>query len=296
MLKLRFANKEHGDVWLVEPSVLIGSDIACQASLKNAGIQSRHADIRIKGDQLTLVNVAGDKTITINGRAVDKQADLQVGDTIVIAGVQMLIVDPKTEAKPLSNVPESSGWAIRPNHSALANKVYSINGTTVLGRDKDECDLTFSVTHLSRKHAQLSIVNGQLLVKDLESTNGTFVNGEKITKEVKLKKGDELRLDALSFTIIGPGAEGDKTTVRAAVVPLTTAGVAQPAPKPAAQPAHAPVQGIQREKKPVAAHAPAQGNTAASAGKSDGGTATTWIIVGVALVVVAGALAYFLTR
>lgn len=298
MLKMRFSNKEHGDVWLVEPSVLIGSDIACQASVKRDGIQSRHADIRIKGDQLTLVNLVGDKTMTINGRVVDKQADLKVGDTIVIMGVQMLVVDPKTEAKPLSNVPESSGWAIRPNHSALANKVYSINGTTVLGREKDECDLTFSVTHLSRKHAQLTIINGQLMVKDLESTNGTFVNGERITKEVKLKKGDELRLDALSFTVIGPGGEADKTTVRAAVVPL--ASMAPATPKPSSQqPVHTPVQGLNRDKKPVvSSSSPSSQPTQSQPSSNDSasGSAGMWIGVAVVLIAVAAAVGYFITK
>ena len=143
----------------------------------------------------------------------------------------MLVVDPKDERKAASEIQASSGWAIRPNHSALANKLYSINGETTVGRAA-ECDLSFSVAHMSRKHAQLSIINGQLVVKDLESANGTFVNGKQV-QEAKLQKGDELRLDTLSFTVIGPGGDSDKTTVRMAV---TTA--ARPAPAPSVSAAH----------------------------------------------------------
>jgi hypothetical protein len=134
MLKLRFANKEHGDVWLVEPSVLLGSDSGCQVVLKRDGIQSRHIDIQIKGDQLTLVNLAADTSLALNGQPVAKQADLKAGDSFTLAGMQVVVVDPKTEARPAAEVQASSGWAIRPNHSALANKLYPINGDTVLGR------------------------------------------------------------------------------------------------------------------------------------------------------------------
>ncbi len=238
MLKLRFANKEHGDVWLVEPSVLIGSDTVCQVLLKRDGIQTRHLEIQIKGDALTLVNLANDKALTVNGQLFDKQTTLKVGDEIQLAGMTLVVVDPKSELKPAAEAPSTSGWAVRPNHSALANKIYSINGDTVLGRST-ECDLSFSVTHLSRKHAQLSILNGQLVVKDLGSANGTFVNGERV-QEAKLQRGDELRLDTLSFTVIGPGGEADKTTVRAAITPLQVAKAeAQTAPAAAVSAAQA---------------------------------------------------------
>lgn len=253
MFKLRFVNKEHGDVWLVEPSVLIGADAACQVMLKQDGIKPRHADIQIKGNQLTLVNLADDADLKINGKACNKQATLNVGDKIAIAGMQLLVVDPKDERKAPADVQASSGWAIRPNHSALANKIYSINGDTVVGRAA-ECDLSFSVSHMSRKHAQLSIVNGQLVVQDLGSANGTFVNGKQV-QEAKLNKGDELRLDTLSFTVIGPGGDSDKTTVRMAVTaPVATAPTAKAVnPAPAARPAPAPATpAAEREKKRAA--------------------------------------------
>jgi pSer/pThr/pTyr-binding forkhead associated (FHA) protein len=94
----------------------------------------------------------------------------------------------------------------------------------VLGRS-NECDIVLSVTHLSRKHAELSVIGNKLVVKDLESANGTFVNGKRI-KEETLQKGDELRLDTLSFTVIGQADELDKTSVRAAINPAILAAAA----------------------------------------------------------------------
>jgi pSer/pThr/pTyr-binding forkhead associated (FHA) protein len=290
MLKLRFINKEHGDVWLVEPSVQIGADTTCQVALKRDGIKPRHADIQIKGNQLTLVNLADDASLTVNGKACNKQSALSVGDQIVIAGVQLILVDPKDERKLLADVQAASGWAIRPNHSALANKIYNINGDTVLGRAV-ECDLSFSVAHMSRKHAQLSIVNGQLMVKDLESANGTFVNGKQI-QEAKLNKGDELRLDTLSFTVIGPGGDSDKTTMRMAVTlpPASVSAAKATAPAQAVRPA--PV--ADREKKRAAGTTTFQKAVVASeeAKQEAAGSKISLVLVAVALAAMIGIAAY----
>lgn len=285
MLKLRFVNKEHGDVWLVEPSVLIGADPACQVVLKQASIKPRHADIQIKGNQLTLVNLADDAGTTINGKACNKQAALNVGDQIVIAGVNMLVVDPKDERKAQSAVQASSGWAIRANHSALANKIYAINGDTVLGRAA-ECDLSFSVAHMSRKHAQLSIINGQLMVKDLDSANGTFVNGTQV-QEAKLYKGDELRLDALSFTVIGPGGDSDKTTVRAAVTPIPAAVNPVVKPDVPVRSVSAATPAVDREKKRAAGTTTFQKAVAASDEAKQKANSSQWNLVAAALALVA---------
>lgn len=297
MLKLRFANKEHADVWLVEPSVLIGADAGCQVSLKRDGIQPRHVDIQIKGDQLTLVNLANDKALMLNGSPVDKQAALHIGDSISLAGMQLSVIDPKSEARPVADVQASSGWAIRPNHSALANKIYSINGDTVLGR-ATECDLSFSVTHLSRKHAQLSIVNGQLMVKDLGSANGTFVNGQQV-QESKLQKGDELRLDTLSFTVIGPGGDADKTTVRAAVTPVISAKET-PVAQPVAASAPSPGADIQEKKRVAGTTAFQKAVNASEEAKQEAKQEAVtlkanWAIVAVALLAVVAIVGYMLS-
>lgn len=295
MLKLRFANKEHGDVWLVEPAVLLGTDSSCQVMLKRDGVQPRHIEVLVKGDELQLVNLSNDANLTVNGKRAEKQQPLQIGDELSLAGMTLIVIDPKAEPRasaPGAATPESSGWAIRPNHSALANKTYTINGDTTLGRSA-ECDLSFSVTHLSRKHAQLSIVRGNLMVKDLGSANGTYVNGKRV-EEAKLERGDELRLDTLSFTVIGPGGEADKTTLRAAISVPSAAPVARPAaPSPAADSDNTEAE---KERKRVAGTTAFNRAVTASeeakqeAAKPDG---INWIMVIIALFAIAGVVLYY---
>jgi len=63
----------------------------------------------------------------------------------------------------------------------------------VIGRDPDWCDISILETTISRKHCLLSKEGGRLTIKDLESSNGTFVNNERIA-EAQLSAGDTVRL------------------------------------------------------------------------------------------------------
>lgn len=296
MLKLRFRNKEQGDVWLVEPGVVVGSDSACQAVLKRDGVQPRHFEIQIKRDALTLINLVDDKKLTVNGRVVEGQLVLKIGDEVVLAGITLEVVDPKNDIKP-APVAAASEWAIRATHTALANKIYPITTDTTLGR-APECELSFSVAHLSRKHAHLFIKNGQMMVKDLDSANGTFVNDQKV-QEAKLNRGDILRLDTLCFTVIGPGGDSDKTVMRAAVMPLPSTAAATK-PEVAAQPARVPASAVSTAEKDKKVVGVTTFNKAVSASEAAKDTAEstessgTWIFAVGALVAVVAVIAYLI--
>lgn len=55
---------------------------------------------------------------------------------------------------------------------------------------------------ISRHHCSVNVENGKVVVKDLKSRNGTFVNGERLEGEVQLKVGDRLRVGRLQFEIL----------------------------------------------------------------------------------------------
>lgn len=70
----------------------------------------------------------------------------------------------------------------------------------IIGR-LPECNLRIESKALSRRHAQINVNDGSVTVKDLGSTNGTFVDGQKITEEVELKNGQTLRVGPLETTV-----------------------------------------------------------------------------------------------
>lgn len=62
-----------------------------------------------------------------------------------------------------------------------------------IGRSSDNNEI-FAQGEISRHHCELYSVNKKLFIKDLGSSNGTYVNGKRISKPVWLKKGDKVSL------------------------------------------------------------------------------------------------------
>ena len=66
-----------------------------------------------------------------------------------------------------------------------------------------ECDLVLGENTLSSKHAKISRAGNQYEIIDLNSTNGTFVNGERITRKI-LRADDRIRVDVYEFLFVNP--------------------------------------------------------------------------------------------
>jgi len=60
-----------------------------------------------------------------------------------------------------------------------------------IGRDST-VQLVVRDPEASRRHAQLETQNGTVFLRDLESSNGTFVNGRKLESTIELREGDEV--------------------------------------------------------------------------------------------------------
>ncbi len=125
---------------------------------------------------------------------------------------------------------DKDSWQLIASGSWLAGQHFIIDKHTVLGRDA-ECDITIPGTHLSRRHAEIAVSGDKLLVRDLGSANGTFVN-DKAVNEAELYPGDSIRFDVLTFTVAGP-------TTAAAMTKKATNKTTRPAQKrpPVANPA-----------------------------------------------------------
>ena len=83
---------------------------------------------------------------------------------------------------------------------------------TAIGRGED-CELRIPLPSVSRRHCELREEGGGLKVKDLASSNGTFVNNQRIT-EASLKAGDRLAVGPVVLTVVIDGDPSDVKPVK----------------------------------------------------------------------------------
>jgi len=124
-----------------------------------------------------------------------------------------------------------------------------VEAEVIIGREG--ADLTISDTQLSRHHASVRPVAGGVVVEDLGSTNGTFVNGRRISEPVTLTAGATLRLGNSEIVVELPqgvatraSPKEDAHRTRAAAGVADAGPQLQPAPAAplAAAPPSAPTQ------------------------------------------------------
>lgn len=82
-----------------------------------------------------------------------------------------------------------------------AGQTYAVDGDMTVGRSPGCAISTGYDIYSSTMHARFFLQNGRLYVEDLGSTNGTFVNSERITKPVKLGRGDLVQVGATVFEV-----------------------------------------------------------------------------------------------
>lgn len=76
---------------------------------------------------------------------------------------------------------------------AQAGLVFRVTRPLVLGRSP-EADVVLDDPYASDFHARLVFQAGEVRLQDLGSTNGTYLNGERMTAPMSLRPGDEIRV------------------------------------------------------------------------------------------------------
>jgi hypothetical protein len=158
----------------------------------------------------------------------------------------------------------------------------------VIGRSTPGIGSLGGDSEISRVHARLyRDASGQLTVEDLGSTNGTFVNGNRISSPTPLRPGDQVRVGQTTLGVEGGAAAEGATAVGApippAVAPPPAAAATPPTqPLPPSQPPPGPQYG---QQQPPYGGGPVGGPP----GRQAGGSKAPWIalaaVVLIALIV-----------
>jgi hypothetical protein len=175
----------------------------------------------------------------------------------------------------------------------------ALEAELVIGRSTPGLGSLGGDSEISRVHARVyHDPSGQLMVEDLGSTNGTFVNGNRIGGATPLRSGDQVRVGQTTMSVAGGATEGATTVGQivpppAAAAPPPPAAVAATPPTqqfpPAQPPQGPPPGGYPGQQQPGYAGGPIGGPP----GAAPGGSKAPWIALAAVVVIalIVGALA-----
>lgn len=217
MMKLVFT-ADHSQHLLEQGVKRVGSAPEADIVLRGEGILPQHGELHVTANGVML-KVMRDAPTTVNQRPVDGLISLRPDDVIGFGPISASIVAMETTqagARASGPVIDDVGtttvraalpkYALRAQNGRMLGRTFPLTGATVIGRST-ECQLRVEDASLSRKHAKLIPTNEGVVVEDLGSTNGSFVNGTRVQRTVA-KAGDEIGFDTLRFKLFELGQEG----------------------------------------------------------------------------------------
>jgi len=230
--------------------MLVGTGADCHLRLEGAGIALRHAVLTTAPDlSVSIRKLSDDQAIEVNGVLLAAlPQSLLHGDKITIGGVDLLFVDERksgstqyvsaVKLQELAGGPKSKAGG-PPGKATLATggrlvsltdgrEYQVIGGSLKFGRDANS-DVVVSGSQVSRRHAEIVVSpRGYILVDS--STNGTWVNGERVQNQRLLARADVIRAGEEEFRFYADAAP---------TAPMPAAAVS-PVPPPTPEPPRAP--------------------------------------------------------
>jgi pSer/pThr/pTyr-binding forkhead associated (FHA) protein len=221
-MKLVFPGGEHPQVLLGLGVNRVGSDPHANIVLDRPGVLPQHCQLHVTPTGVML-DVPSGTTVTVNGRQVNGLIALRPGDNVSFDGVEARLSSIEAPAAVRhqagigGRMPESANddpgataarpvlprYVLRGVSGEAFGRTYPVHGSTTVGR-ADECNLRLDEPGMSRMHARLLPVDDGVLVEDLGSTNGCFLNGKRVLR-AEARVGDEIGFDTMRFRVIAPG-------------------------------------------------------------------------------------------
>ncbi|HEY9871654.1 MAG TPA: FHA domain-containing protein, partial [Candidatus Obscuribacterales bacterium] len=154
-------------------------------AVSDPGVSRRHAAVKMTPEGAFIRDLGSTNGTYVNGVKVEGEVKLKPGDRITLGKDGPEI---RWKHEPPPPKPEEFKLEIRGQKQPLKKS------EVVLGRDPGKADVVMGDAGVSRQHAVVRTGSDGVYIKDLGSTNGTYVNGVKIEGEYKLKPGDRITL------------------------------------------------------------------------------------------------------
>jgi pSer/pThr/pTyr-binding forkhead associated (FHA) protein len=171
-------------------NITIGRHLDNDLMIAGEDVRDYHARIELtnRGPRVRPLDGAN---LMVGDVAVEGPRGLMPGDKLLIGHHHLTLTADAGE--------RTIHWALYPPGDG---PVHALGDSMVVGRG-DDSDLQILEGHISRRHARLVTMGDVVWLADLDSSNGSYVNGERIVGAVRVYHGDELTFDISRFQLIG---------------------------------------------------------------------------------------------
>ena len=173
----------------------VGSDDTQPICVSGKGVAPAHARF-LSAHGTVYVEPIDAAPVVLNGQPISGRVKVEDGDWLVFGAASFQVLLPRAAE---SGSEAGAGESIGLQSGAQPKPV-------VVGRDR-QCDLVIDSPLISREHARLLATPEGLLLQDLRSTNGTFVNGQRIVGDALLRPGDRVSFATFVYRFTGAALE-----------------------------------------------------------------------------------------
>ncbi|MEA2167729.1 MAG: hypothetical protein QOF76_1029, partial [Solirubrobacteraceae bacterium] len=175
--------------------VVIGRDSTADVVLVDPSgeVSRRHARISVRGEGAVIEDLGSSNGTYVDGKRLAEPYALRGGETIKV-GTCTLQFTPAPRPQPtVTSTKGGSLGELTIISGTGAGTSTTLRDSATIGREEDN-DLRVLEAEVSRRHAQVTIQNGQAWIDDLKTVNGTYVNGERVIDHQRLHDGDQIQV------------------------------------------------------------------------------------------------------
>jgi pSer/pThr/pTyr-binding forkhead associated (FHA) protein/S1-C subfamily serine protease len=177
--------------------VAVGAEIVigrrkADLALADSQVSRRHAVVRPIEGGMEIEDLGSANGTTVNGEAIKTAQRLRNGDVVQIGRTRLTAQVPASHRDITVLAADAIGPHVVVKHGPLAGRCYPVDDDLIIGRQ--DADLLLDHPQVSRRHAVVRAIDGQLEIEDLASANGTFVNGSRLDATRRLQAGDTIAI------------------------------------------------------------------------------------------------------
>lgn len=169
-------------------------------------VSRRHARLAPAEGGVLVTDLDSRNGTFINGRRLREPEVARSGDRIVIGETTLEVREVPEPVRDTAAGPAASEWVLTMVRGSEVDRQIALDGSLEIGRDP-AVDLVLDDEQASRRHARLAVGEDGVLVEDLDSKNGTLVNGRRIRRPTLLEPGDRIVIGETALELRRTGGQ-----------------------------------------------------------------------------------------